>query len=167
MRRSFISVIRLSGFIAIFFVTFFLVSCTPKYFKPSHFEKMKWIEGGWSSTEQGITITEKWKFISGTGFEGVSYITVSRDTLFSEQNSIRTGPKRSIIFESKSGQINVEYSEPLKLKTLKKNSFTFQSAEKNKTLIYRNKKNNEILIEIRETDGNQLNVTKYELKKTE
>jgi len=142
-----------------------ITSCTPKYFSPSHFEKMKWIEGHWSSTEEGITITEKWNYIEKDGFKGASYITVSRDTLFSEKIQIRTGPKRSIVFESASGQINVEVTEPISLKILKKNSFTFQSESKNKTISYRNKKNKELQIEIREEEGIEISATKYVLNK--
>jgi hypothetical protein len=149
---------------AVIFVMLANVSCSPKYFKPRHFEKMKWIEGHWSSTEQGITITEIWKTNSNTGFDGTGFIVAGRDTLFKEQMQIRKGPKSSIVLESKAGQVHFESSDPMKLTSLKNKRFVFKTETNTKTVKYTNRKKDVLLIDILELTDNEITRTKYTLQ---
>ena len=142
-----------------------LVSCSPKSYKILHMNKMKWLEGHWSSTDQGITIAEKWKFDEINGFEGRIYITSHKDTLYLEKTQIKFGPGNSILFMSSTGQVHVEEYEPMKLIQVKKNSFTFKTEDGAKTVTYQNKKGNAIQIIIVEIDGQTRNRTKYILDK--
>lgn len=128
-------------------------------------EKMKWIEGHWLSTEEGITISETWKYVPDQGFNGLSFIAVSKDTLFKEQIQIKFGSGRTIILETISGQVQLEKSEPMKLIKISNKRFVFQTDDEKKTIIYRNKKSGEMQIDLSEMSENELMSTKYLLKK--
>lgn len=142
-----------------------LDSCKPGYFKPAQFERMKWIDGTWSSTDQGITISESWKYNGETGFHGLSYIATGRDTLYFERLLIQSGPKRTMVMKSETGQVQIESSEPMVLIRLSRGSFTFKDPTSGRTVTYKNNKDLSVQIIIRETvEGNE-SKTKYELKK--
>jgi len=148
--------------------TFMLcISCNPRYYNVSHLEKMQWVEGTWSSTEQGLSITEQWKYIAESGFQGINSITAGKDTIYKETTQIKPGPKRSIVFTSAYGQVQIEEYAPMKLISLKKKSFTFQTEDKLKTISYTNKKGNAIQIEINEKTGENPGKTKYQLNKVQ
>ncbi len=160
MTRNTIFIFLISVFSAIL-----LGSCKPGYFKPSQFERMKWIDGTWSSTDQGITISESWKYQGETGFYGISYIATGRDTLYIERLFIQSGPKRTMVMKSETGQVQIETSEPMVLIRLCRGSFTFRDSSSGRTVTYKNNKAQSMQIIIRETvEGNE-SKTKYELKK--
>jgi hypothetical protein len=146
-------------------VLFWVSSCSPKTFKISHMNKMKWIEGHWSSTDQGITIAERWKFDGINEFEGRIYIASHKDTIYVERTQIKFGPKNTILFMSSTGQVHIEEYEPMKLVDVKKNSFTFKTDDGAKTVKYQNKKGKAMQIIILETEGEIKNRTKYLLEK--
>jgi len=151
--------------LSLIFVLIWVSSCSPKTFKISHMNKMKWIEGHWSSTDQGITIAEKWKFDGINGFEGRIYIASQKDTIYVERTQIKFGQKNTILFMSSTGQVHVEEYEPMKLVNVKKNSFTFKTEDGAKTVKYQNKKGEAIQINILEIDGETKTRTKYLLEK--
>jgi len=144
-------------------VTLMMSSCKPGYFTRAQFEKMEWLEGTWSSTEQGITIAEIWKFNAERGFSGVSFIASERDTLYYERLVVKQGDKRTMVMESETGQVQIESSEPMLLIRLKKGSFTFKGTNSGKTVTYKNLKDQALQIVIREQTEESR--TKYELKK--
>lgn len=158
---SFGKIIILS--LSLFALVLVMHSCTPKYFKPSHFNKMKWIEGKWQHKDLDVVISEQWKFEPDAGFEGLSIISIGRDTLFYEQVSIRMGTKRTIVFASKSGQVQIEESKPMKLIQLGKDSFTFETEDGSKTMRYIRKGKTGILVRITETIDEKQQKTKYQM----
>ncbi len=153
-------------FITLFVLVVFAgVSCSPKYYRESHMDKMRWIEGTWASTEEGITISEVWSYAIGDGFDGISFIAVSSDTLFKEQLQIRFGPKRSILLNTISGQVQFETTEPLQLIKVSKSGFSFQTEDKSKTITYRKKRSGEMQIDLNEQNEDEFVNTKYLLNK--
>ncbi len=151
--------------IVLILVSLIIAACTPKYFKPHHMENMRWIEGKWSATEAGITISESWKFTQRLGFDGINYIVAGKDTLFIERTQIRFGPKSSMVYDAKTGHVNFEASEQLKMVKFSKSSFTFQNQKATRRLTYKKKKGDVLEIEVLEMFDGELNKTKYELFK--
>lgn len=139
-------------------------SCSPKYFNTDTFNKMKWIEGKWVSTDDGIDISEEWVFLPKIGFDGINVVSLEKDTLFIEYNQIRMGEKRSIVFKSELGHLK-EDNYKMNLVRVKSKSIIFKIPNGEKTLTYTNKGNNQIQITVIDYPDDKKNTTTYLLKK--
>jgi hypothetical protein len=159
----------INGNITLFFgitlIFTFISACSPRFYRAHHLDKMSWIEGKWSSTDEGITIAEYWNYKSQQGFSGISFIAAGRDTLFKEQTEIKTGPKGSVLFEAKSGQVYLEESETMQLVKLGNKTFTFRTESDRKTVTYRLRKDQIMQIDIHEFADGEMVKTKYQLEK--
>lgn len=139
-------------------------SCSPKYFNTDTFNKMKWIEGKWVSTDDGIDISEEWVFLPKIGFDGINVVSLEKDTLFIEYNQIRMGEKKSIVFKSELGHLK-EDNYKMNLVRVKSKSIIFKIPNGEKTLTYTNKGNNQIQITVIDYPDDKKNTTTYLLKK--
>jgi hypothetical protein len=146
-------------------IILFIISCGPVRYKSNRFEKMKWIEGSWSMTEEGITIGESWVFTGRTGFMGTNHIAMGKDTMFAERMKIHVGARNIIVFDSETGHIKIEASETMQLMKIRNKRFTFKNPNTLKQISYKKRKNNTMQIRIIEPIEGEFTKTTYELHK--
>jgi len=150
-----------------FFALFLLVlatSCSPKYYNTDTFNKMKWIEGKWFSSDDGINIAEEWVFLPKIGFDGINIVSFEKDTLFIEYNQIRMGERKSIVFKSELGHLK-EDNYKMNLSKIKSKSLVFKLPNGDKTMTYRFRNENQISITVVDIKDNKKSTTTYILNK--
>lgn len=148
----------------IIFTVILITACSPKIFNVNSLSKMKWIEGVWVFTENGLKITETWSYNHKVGFNGISTFVYANDTLLLEHNEISFDNKNNIFYTSKLGTLKEENLQ-MKLTHLTSNKIRFEDIKQNKTVTYRKRSNNIMELIVVEKENNENKTTKFKLSK--
>lgn len=104
-----------------------LVSCGNNSKPEKAFNKLKKLEGHWSSNNN-IIFFENWKMIDDSTLSGSGYSLKDRDTVFSEVLTL-TLRKGKITYLAKDPEQNRAAAIPFLLKKNRRNKFVFENLE--------------------------------------
>lgn len=141
-----------------------LLSCNTIKNPGKAIEKMKFLEGTWQYEDQGVVVTEIWKYHPDS-LTATSVLSVKGDTLFIENIAVKNFDG-TVNYKSTTGKYIKEDLRTLPLTRVKKNVAVFGYRNHlNSIYIYYRMQKGKMVLEMRDIIDNKVEQDRYTLKK--